>query len=184
MADIGYVRVSTQEQNTARQEFPGLQLRKTFTDHASGSELSRAGLEACFDFLREGDTLHVHSIDRLARDLQHLQHLIDTLTAKGVTVRFHREGMVFDGAATGINKLMLQMLGAFAEFERDRIRERQREGIAKAKERGVYKGRKPSVDREAIRRAMDEGMSYRKAAASCGVSLSTVQRVMQEKDAS
>ena len=89
--------------------------------------------------------LHVHSIDRLARDLQHLQHLIDTLTAKGVTVRFHREGMVFDGAATGINKLMLQMLGAFAEFERDRIRERQREGIAKAKERGVYKGRKPSV---------------------------------------
>ena len=179
MADIAYVRVSTEEQNTARQEFPGVQLRKTFTDIASGSRNDRAGLAAALDFLREGDTLHVHSIDRLARDLRHLQEIVDDLTRRGVTVYFHREQMVFRGEGQGdaMNRLMLQMIGAFAEFERARIRERQAEGIAKAKMRGVYKGGKPSVDREAIRRALEEGMSYRKAAKHCGVSVSTVQRV-------
>lgn len=180
MADIAYIRVSSEDQNTARQEFPGVPLRKTFTDAAPGSRRARTGLAAALDFLREGDTLHVHSIDRLARDLHHLQELIDDLTGRGVTVRFHREGLIFDGTHDSMNRLMLQMLGAFAEFERARIRERQAEGIAKAKARGVYKGRRPSVDRDAIRRAMEGGMSFRAAARACGVSVSTVQRVMRD----
>lgn len=139
---IGYIRVSTSDQNTARQ-LDGIQLDKTFTDHCSGKDTNRPQLQACLDFIREGDTLIVHSMDRLARNVVDLRSIVTSLTGKGVKVRFEKEGLDFTGEASPMSSLLLTMLGAVAEFERAMIRERQREGIASAKAKGdVYKGRK------------------------------------------
>jgi DNA invertase Pin-like site-specific DNA recombinase len=185
---VAYVRVSTADQNTTRQLVDtGISFKKTFEDKASGSSTDRPALKACMDYLREGDTLHVHSIDRLARSLQDLQGLIDSLLAKGVTVKFHKEGLIFQnhGTQDPLAKLLFQVLGSFAEFERDIIRERQREGIAKAKEAGVYKarhgGRKKTVDRAKVQKLRTEGIPFRKIADQLGCSLSTVQRCLSEQ---
>ncbi len=145
MAHIGYIRVSSTNQNTDRQ-LDGIQLDKTFTEKQSGTSASdREQLQACIDYAREGDTLHVHSIDRLARNLADLQALVARINEKCVTVQFHKEGLNFaaDNTASPMNKLMLQMLGAFAEFERSIIKERQREGIDKALQKGVKFGQAP-----------------------------------------
>ncbi|RRD66994.1 MULTISPECIES: recombinase family protein, partial [unclassified Desulfovibrio] len=99
----------------------------------------------CREFLRAGDTLHVHSIDRLARNLQDLLTLIEELNRKSVTVRFHTENLTFTGKDDPFQKLQLQIIGAVAQFERAMLRERQREGIALAKAQGKYTGRKPSL---------------------------------------
>lgn len=142
---VGYVRVSTLEQNTERQ-LDGLTLDRTFTDHASGKDTSRPELQACLEYVREGDTLIVHSMDRLARSLVDLRQTVDTLTGRGVRVRFAKEGLTF--TADGSDPcavLMLSVMGAVAEFERSMILERQREGIAIAKRAGKYKGRKPAL---------------------------------------
>lgn len=142
---IAYIRVSTLDQNTSRQ-LDGMEFDKTFTDKASAKDTNRPALQQCLDFIREGDTLHIHSIDRLCRNLSDCQSLIDALIVKGVTIQFHREGLKFSGDDDSMSKLMLQMMGAFAEFERNLLRERQAEGIAKAKEAGKYKGRKRALD--------------------------------------
>ncbi len=143
--DVGYVRVSTVDQKKDRQ-LSDLELEKIFEDKAAGNK-KRPALEECLVFLRDGDTLHVHSIDRLARSLAELQLLVSELNGRGIEVVFHRENLTFSGKIQGdpLSKLMLQMMGAFAEFERSLIRERQAEGIAKAKEKGVYKGRQRSL---------------------------------------
>ena len=139
--DVGYIRVSSIDQNTARQ-LEGLDLDKTFTDKASGKSSKRPQLKACLGFVRNGDVLHVHSIDRMARNLLDLQQIVNTLTAKGVTILFHKEHMTFSGGNSDpMAKLMFQVLGAFAEFERSLIRERQAEGIAAAKIAGKHLGR-------------------------------------------
>ena len=140
---IGYIRVSSIDQNTARQ-LDGIMLDKIFTDTCSGKDTHRPGLVACLDYLREGDVLHIHSIDRLARNLQDLLHLIESLNARAVAVVFHKEGLTFSGKEDPFQKLQLQIIGAVAQFERSLIRERQAQGIALAKKRGVYKGRKPT----------------------------------------
>lgn len=142
---IGYIRVSSTDQNTARQ-LDGVQLDKVFTDHASGKDAERPQLKLMLDYLREGDTLVVHSMDRLARDVGDLRRIVKGLTAKGVAVRFVTEGLQFSGEANPMNNLLLTMLGAVAEFERAMIKERQAEGIALAKQRGVYKGGTPKLD--------------------------------------
>ncbi|MNG18909.1 Transposon gamma-delta resolvase [compost metagenome] len=121
----------------------------------------------------------MHSIDRLARSLADLLKLVEELNTRGVHVRFHKEQLEFTGENSPMQKLMLSMMGSFAEFERAMIKERQREGIEKAKQAGVYKGRAKTVDDAAIKTAIDGGLSYRKAAESLGVSLSTVQRAMK-----
>lgn len=148
--DIGYIRVSSLDQNTHRQ-LEGIALGKTFTDTQSGKDTHRPALLACLEFLQSGDTLHVHSIDRLARNLQDLLRVLSELTSRGVTVRFHKEHLTFSGEATPFQKLHLQIVGAVAEFERDLIRERQREGIALAKMEGKYKGRKRVLTSEEIK---------------------------------
>ncbi|MFI8609023.1 recombinase family protein [Pseudomonas sp. NPDC077649] len=178
MAQVGYVRVSSVDQNTERQ-LDGITLDKTFTDKASGKDTHRPQLQALLEYVREGDTIHVHSIDRLARSLADLLKLVEDLNTKGVHVRFHKENLEFTGENSPMQKLMLSMMGSFAEFERSMIRERQREGIAKAKENGVYKGRAKSVDDDAIRTLVVSGVSFRKAAEQLGVSLSSVQRAMK-----
>ena len=153
--EVGYVRVSSIGQNTERQ-LDGVHLEKGFTDHQSGKSTDRPALRECLNFVREGDTLHVHSIDRMARNLADLLSLIKELNGKGVVVHFHKEGLVFTGDDSPMQKLHLQIVGAVAEFERALIRERQAEGIALAKKKGVYAGRKRSRSMEEITEAVRE----------------------------
>jgi DNA invertase Pin-like site-specific DNA recombinase len=181
MANVGYIRVSTVYQNTVRQ-LDGIELDKVFTEHKSGKNKDREQLKSMIDYVRDGDTIHIHSIDRLARNLADLKELINTMNDKGVSVQFHKEGMKFNGDKNdSMTNLLFNILGSFAEFERELMLERQREGIAKAKEEGKYKGRTKSIDDDAIRSAMSkEGASFRKVAKELGISLSTVQRAMKE----
>lgn len=146
---IAYIRVSTVDQNTDRQ-LDGMAFDKTFTDKASGKDTLRPQLAACLDYLRDGDTLVVHSMDRLARNVDDLRRIVRELNARGVVVRFMKEGLTFTGDDSPMSQLLLTMLGAVAEFERSLIRERQREGIAVAKTKGLYKGRKPSLSADQI----------------------------------
>lgn len=179
MASIGYIRVSSTDQNTARQ-LEGVALDEVFTDKVSAANTDRPELQAMLRHVRKGDVLHVHSIDRLARSLEDLLALVKGLIGRGVAVSFHKEQLHFTGEANPMQELMLGLLGSVAQFERALIRERQAEGIAKAKEKGVYKGRAKSVDDDAIRKAMaEDGASFRKVAKALGVSLSTVQRAMK-----
>jgi DNA invertase Pin-like site-specific DNA recombinase len=141
---VGYIRVSSLDQNTGRQ-LDGVELDKTFSDKASGKDVKRPQLQAALDYLRDGDVLVVHSMDRLARNLDDLRRIVTDLTARGVQVQFMKEAMLFTGEDTAMSKLLLSVMGAFSEFERALLRERQREGIAIAKKAGVYKGRKPSL---------------------------------------
>lgn len=137
---VGYVRVSSVGQNTERQ-LEGFKLDREYIEKISAKNRNRPVLAECIDYLRQGDELHVHSIDRLARNLVDLQNIVTLLNDKGVSVHFHKEGLQFTGSDSPMNKLMLQMMGAFAEFERSLIRERQAEGIANAKKNGVKFGK-------------------------------------------
>lgn len=136
--EVGYVRVSTVDQHTGRQ-LQGVTVEKVFEDKVSGKDANRPALQQCLEFLREGDTLHVHSIDRMARNLKDLLDILGLLARKNVTVHFHHENLVFSGEGLPTQKLHLQIMGAVAEFERALIKERQREGIELAKKKGVYK---------------------------------------------
>src|SRR3954465_11067348 len=140
---IGYVRVSSLDQNPARQ-LEDIPLDRTFVDTASGKDVRRPQLEALLSFVREGDTVVVHSMDRLARNLDDLRRLVRTLTGRGVRIEFVKEGLTFTGEDSPMATLLLSVMGAFAEFERALILERQREGIAAAKQRGAYTGRRPA----------------------------------------
>lgn len=146
---IGYVRVSTLEQNPERQ-LDGVKVDRIFTDKASGKDTQRPELERMLAFVREGDTVVVHSMDRLARNLDDLRGIVRGLTERGIRVEFAKESLTFAGGDAPMATLMLSVMGAFAEFERSLIRERQREGIALAKQRGAYRGRKKSLNDEQI----------------------------------
>lgn len=177
---VGYIRVSTVEQNTARQ-LDGVPLDRVFEDKASGKSMDRPQLQAALDYLRDGDTLHVHSMDRLARNLDDLRKLVKDLTSRGVVVHFHKDNMVFTGDDSPLASLTLTMLGAFAEFERALIRERQREGIEQAKKRNVYTGRKPSLGLEQaaeLRRRAGDGVPKAVLARDFNISRETVYRYL------
>jgi DNA invertase Pin-like site-specific DNA recombinase len=141
---IGYVRVSSFDQNPERQ-LEQVQVERVFTDKASGKDTQRPQLDALLAFARDGDTVVVHSMDRLARNLDDLRKIVQDLTKRGVRIEFVKEHLTFTGDDSPMANLMLSVMGAFAEFERALIRERQREGIALAKQRGVYRGRKKSL---------------------------------------
>ncbi|MBL9028940.1 MAG: recombinase family protein [Caedimonas sp.] len=142
---IGYVRVSSYDQNPERQ-LEGVPLDKIFTDKASGKDLKRPAFQELLDYVREGDTVMVHSLDRLARNLDHLRHVINVLTQKGVRIDFVQEKLVFTDEDSPLSHLLLSVMGAFAEFERSLIRERQLEGIAIARQKGLYKGRRKALN--------------------------------------
>lgn len=186
MANIAYIRVSSTDQNTTRQlgQDCGQDFDRIFEDKTSGKDTNRPALKECLEYLRDGDVLWVHSIDRLARSLQDLQALIDSLLAKGVTVKFYKESMTFQnhGTQDPFAKLLFQILGSFAEFERNIIRERQREGIERAKEAGKYNhgkgGRKQTIDRAKVQELRAQGVSFRNIAEQIGCSLSSVQRCL------
>ena len=147
---IGYVRVSSFEQNPERQ-LEGVPLDKTFIEKASGKDTNRPQLELMLDYVREGDTIKVHSMDRLARNLDDLRKLVTQLTDQDVRVDFVKEGLTFTGEESAMSKLLLSIMGGFAEFERALIKERQMEGIALAKKKGVYNGRKKTLTEENVK---------------------------------
>jgi len=176
---VAYVRVSTLDQSLARQTegMSEFEIDKLFEEKASAKDTKRPQLKECIDYCREGDVLHVHSIDRIARNLKDLQDIIDKLVAKGVSVHFSKEGLIFSGEEDPMGKLMLQMMGAFAEFERSLIRERQREGLAAARKAGKRFGRKKSLSAEQIAEARERvanGEQKSLLAARLGVSRTTL----------
>lgn len=175
MADVGYTRVSSAGQNTTRQ-LANIKLDECFEEKASAKDSNRPVLQSCLQYLRKGDTLHVHSIDRLARSLADLQLIVEELNGKGVSVQFHKENLCFSSSTNAMGKLLFQVMGAFAEFERTLIRERQAEGIAQAKAAGRYTGRKKTIDDAKILGYLDQGLSIRKTAEQLSISPSTVQR--------
>ena len=180
---VGYIRVSTVDQNDARQ-LEGVYLDTVFTDKASGKDTQRPQLQAMFKHVRRGDVLKVHSMDRLSRSLSDLEGIVKGLTSRGVTVAFTSPPLVFPGdASDSVAMLMLQIMGAVAQFERSLILERQREGIAIAKAKGVYKGRKASLDAANIaklRELIAMGMPKAQAATTFGVSRATVYSYLKE----
>jgi DNA invertase Pin-like site-specific DNA recombinase len=142
---IGYRRVSSIIQSLERQ-LDGVKVDRTYEDKLSGKDVKRPQLQAAMDYCRDGDTLVVHSLDRLARNTEDLLRIVRELNAKGVAVEFVKNNMTFrPDAKDPMQSLMLTMLAAFATFERDLIRERQAEGIAIAKTKGVYKGGQPKL---------------------------------------
>lgn len=183
---IGYVRVSSLDQNPDRQveDLKTQLVEKIFMDKVSGKNTDRPELQKMLSFIREGDTLIVHSFDRLARNLADLLAMVQDLTGRGVSVVFMNERLSFDAGADAspTSKLMLSMIGAFAEFERSMIRRRQAEGIALAKERGVYKGRPRSISDETLEKVnalVEQGVPLAAAAKKVGISRSTVYRYLQ-----
>lgn len=148
---VGYIRVSSTGQNTDRQMqgLNSLDLDKVFTDKVSGASMDRPELKACLEYLRENDTLYIYSMDRLARNLMDLQGIVNDLTGRGVRIKFIKEQLTFEqNGSNPMNTLLLQVMGAFAEFERNLIKERQIEGIQSAQAKGVKFGRKAKLTAE------------------------------------
>lgn len=181
---VGYARVSSPEQNLDRQtgRLTDAGAQKLFTDTVSGSTRDRPGLDAALEYLRADDTLLVTSMDRLARSLVDLHTLVDELSTKGITVTFLQEGQSYSANPSPTGKLLLGMLGAVAEFERSIIRERQAEGIARAKARGVYKGRKPVPDEkiEKARKLISQGVPKARVARNLEISRSSLYKHLEQ----
>lgn len=181
---IGYVRVSSIEQNEVRQ-LEGLNLDHIFSDKASAKDIDRPGLKAMLSYIRRGDELYVHSMDRLARNLDDLRKMVSDLTSQGIKIHFIKEGLSFTGEDSPMSKLLLSMMGAFAEFERSLIRERQREGIELAKKRGAYKGRKKCLSPNQIQYLSDRiktGVAKAKVAREMGISRETLYTYLRGND--
>lgn len=182
-SNVGYIRVSSNGQNTDRQ-LDGIQLDKVFTEKVSGDSTDkRVELQNCIEWVRDGDTLHVHDISRLARNLADLQELVKKLNNKGVTVKFHKECLTFEGGKDNpMNTLMLQIIGAIAQFEKSLINERQAEGIAKALQKGVKFGVDKKLDDsqiKAIKSQIEAGAGVTTLAKQYDVSRQTIYRMIK-----
>lgn len=176
---ISYIRVSSVGQNLARQREAIGQVDREFSDEISAStRQTRIGLQACLDYLRSGDELMVASIDRLARSVIDLHSIINNVTQKGASITFIKEGMTFSSHKSDPRTLlMLGILGSFAEFERAIIKERQVEGIAQAKARGVYKGRKKKLTHAQVayaKKQIANGVTKTQVAQELGISRATL----------
>ena len=181
---IGYVRVSSFDQNPERQ-LEHVQVDRLFTDTASGKDTKRVELDRALAFVREGDTVVVHSMDRLARNLDDLRRIVQQLTSCGVRIEFVKEQLTFTGEDSPLANLLLSVMGAFAEFERALIRERQREGIALAKQRGAYRGRKKALSPEQaaeIRHRVKAGARTARLARELGISRETLYQYLRTDD--
>ena len=180
MSKIGYTRVSTLDQSTDRQELGDIRI---FEDKASGKNTDRPALQEMLAYIREGDEVVVYSIDRLARNLRDLEDIIKEVNSKGASVTFLTEKLTFSGSDDAMSTLMLQMMGAFSQFERSMIRKRQAEGIAAAKAKGKdspYKGRKQSIDRKVVLKMLDAGEGMTAVAKALGVSRQSIYRIKTE----
>lgn len=183
MVNVGYIRVSTEQQHTDRQ-LAGLPIDKIFTDKLSGKNTDRPGFTAMMDYVREGDTLHVHEISRLARNTADLLATVETLTKKGVAVHFHKESII-TGQGSPVGNLVLTLLAGIAQMEREQMLQRQREGYEAAKAAGriTGRGKSQSIDRVGIKAALAAGGSIRSVAADFEVGISTVARINKERQA-
>ncbi len=166
---IGYIRVSSEGQNIDRQ-LDTIYMDKKFIDKVSGASKDRSQLNACLQYIRSGDTLHVHSIDRLSRSLRDMEELVSGLVKRGVTIEFHTERLTFTSEENPVATMMLQLLTTFAQFERTVTRKRQREGIDIAKSKGKHMGR-PKLDMN----RRDEAIELSKA----GNNLTQIARLMK-----
>lgn len=180
---VGYVRVSSEGQNTERQEgqLVGFKLHRCFTEKVSAKDTNRPALKDMLEYAREGDTVYVQSMDRLARNLDDLRKIVKDLTGRGVKVQFLKESLTFTGDDSAMANLLLSVMGAFAEFERALIKERQKEGIAIAKAKGAFKGRKPSmtVDRIAeMKQRIADGEKKTKVARDMKISRETLYKYL------
>ncbi|WPY01662.1 Site-specific DNA recombinase family protein (plasmid) [Candidatus Trichorickettsia mobilis] len=146
---VGYIRVSHFDQNPERQ-LEGIKLDKKFIDKASGKDINRPALEELIGYVREDDIIIIHSMDRLARNLDDLRKIVKTLTLQKVQIKFLKENLIFAGDDSPMANLLLSVMGAFAEFERSLIKERQMEGISLAKKKGLYKGRTAVLNQEQL----------------------------------
>ncbi len=184
MANLGYVRVSTIEQNDARQKeaLAKYNIDKWFEEKVSGKDTNRRKLQAMLDYCREGDTIYIHDFSRLARSTKDLLAIVEELREKGVHLVSNKESLDTD---TPTGRLMLTMIAAIAEFERQNLLERQREGIAIAKRDGKYKGgQKKKIDWENFERYYAEykerKINKRQMAARLNVSRPTLDRILKE----
>ena len=182
---VAYVRVSTAEQNEARQ-VEALKTRgidKWFTEKISGKDAHRPQLQAMLEFVREGDTVYIHDFSRLARSTRDLLEIVETLNRKGVALVSNKENI---DTNTPTGKLMLTMIGAIAEFERQNILERQREGIAIAKREGKYKGGQvKKIDEALFKQTLEQyrtrGINKKQFAERLGVSRPTLDKLLRER---
>lgn len=174
---LGYIRVSSADQNTERQ-LVDLDLDLTFTDKMSGKDKNRPELIRCMNYIRNGDELFVHSIDRLARNLFDLQGLVKEVIDKGACVYFIKENLRFSGDDDPMSVMVLQVMGAIAQFQRTLIKSAQLEGIARAKLAGKYKGGVGATKEKikAIKFFGAMGFTKTLSAHMAGVSLSTIYK--------
>jgi DNA invertase Pin-like site-specific DNA recombinase len=180
---VGYVRVSSYDQNEGRQ-LEHLEADRIFTDKASGKDDDRPQLQAALAYARDGDTIVVHSMDRLARNVDDLRRIVQQQTKRGIKVQFIKENLTFDGDESPMANLMLSVLGAVAQFERDLIKERQREGIALAKQQGVYRGRSKALNddtAEELRRRVAAGEKKAPLARELGISRETLYQYLRQE---
>lgn len=179
---VGYIRVSTFDQNIDRQ-LEGLTMDRTFIDKFTGKVRERPQFMEMMKYVREGDHVYVHSMDRLARNLMDLRKTIEELTDKKVSVHFIKENLIFNGEDSAMAMLLLSIMGAFAEFELQLIKERQKEGIKLAKERGVYIGRKKYLDADQIQELYhmaQTGWKKTKIAEKFNISRGAVYKYLKE----
>jgi DNA invertase Pin-like site-specific DNA recombinase len=180
---IGYIRVSSYDQSPDRQ-LEHLRADRVFTDKASGKDTARPQLQSLLSYARDGDTIVVHSMDRLARNVDDLRRIVQRETRRGIRIEFVKESLSFTGEDSPMAELMLTVIGAVAQFERDLIRERQREGIALAKKRGAYKGRRKALppDKHAyLRKRADAGEKKSKLARELNISRETVYQYLRRE---
>ena len=178
---IGYIRVSSVSQNTDRQ-LDGVDLDKVFTDKVSGKDINRPALTEMLNFVREGDHVVVHSLDRLGRNLDDLRKIVKDLTSRKITIEFRKENLTFSGDDSPMATLLLSVMGAFAEFERSLIKERQMEGIAIAKQAGAFKGRQRTMTDERIneiKSRVETGEKKARIARDLGISRETLYQYLR-----
>jgi len=179
MAVIGYARVSTTDQNLTVQleQLTDAGCEKVYSEKLSGADSQRPELATMLDYVRQGDVVVCCKLDRLARSTRHLLELVEALESKGVALRILNIQL---DTSTPTGKLMLSMLAAIGQFEREMMLERQRDGIAKAKEAGKYKGRKATAKAKAaeVRELVATGMTKQAVADKLGIGVASVYRIM------
>lgn len=182
---IGYARVSTTDQKLDVQldQLKAVGAEKIYAETASGADAKRVELAKLIDFVRDGDTVIACKLDRIARSTKHLLEIVDVLNTKGVALRVLNIDL---DTSTPTGKLMLTMLGAIATFEREMMLERQRDGINKAKEKGVYAGRKPTARAKTaeVLELLAEGFTKEAVAAKLAIGVASVYRIVREEKVS
>lgn len=178
---VGYMRVSSVDQCLDRQ-LDGVELDRVYEEKISGKDRERPQLKECISFLREGDTLFVHSMDRLSRNLKDLLNIVSELVDKNVSVKFKTENLEFAGRDNPMGYLMLSVFGAVNQFEIANLKIRQMEGIAKAKERGQKFGRKSLKPSKVIElnNRKEKGQSVIEIASAMNIGTSTVYKYLKK----